>query len=230
MKYEFYLDYNTQIGIGLHGHWGELVDHSWADIMCWTENEEEDDDAYDDKNEEEKKDTKIGFMMWATYNQALARVYGVNMTDILYLAYSEECLALDYTLINQETINEIGPASNPNIVMLCHFGISAAWRNKGIGEEVLKGFIEQMKGKYGYILIRQNEPAQFGGLSGPDSLYAKQGVELNSLEKDPEKAQYKLNAFWQRCGFKQFKNHDNVFICNVDLAVPDYSKTAHTSA
>lgn len=227
MKYGFYLDYNTQIAIGLHGHWGELVDHSWADIMCWTDNENEEDEEND---EMENKDLNIGFICWATYNQALAKVYGVNMADLIYLASRKECLALDYTLINQKTIDEIGPATNLNIVLLYHFGISAPWRNKGIGEEVIKGFIEKMKGKCGYIIISNNEPAQFGPLGGPESLYAKQGVELDSFTKDREKAQYKLNAFWQRCGFKLFKDYDNVFICNVDLAVPDYSKAAHKSA
>jgi hypothetical protein len=41
------------------------------------------------------------------------------------------------------------------------------------------------------------------------------------LEKDPEKAQWKLNAFFQRCGFRLFKNYDNVFVCNVDQVVAD---------
>lgn len=47
-------------------------------------------------------------------------------------------------------------------------------------------------------------------------------MALDGLEKDPEKAQWKLNAFWQRCGFKQFKNYDNVFICNVDKVMSEF--------
>jgi hypothetical protein len=78
-----------------------------------------------------------------------------------------------------------------------------------------------MKGKCGYIIILRNEPIQFGKESDPDYEYAKPKTELEDLEKDPEKAQYKLNAFWQRCGFNMFKDYDNVFICNVDQAVPD---------
>lgn len=71
-----------------------------------------------------------------------------------------------------------------------------------------------MKGKCGYIVFAHNEPAQLN----PKSMYPRMGIELYNLEKDPEKAQWKLNAFWQRCGFKQFKNYDNVFICNVEQA------------
>lgn len=223
MEYGMYLKYESAIDIGLHGYWGELVEHTWADIMYWTN---KDDD--DDENKEE--DIRIGFMKWATYNQALARVYGVNMSDILYLANRKPLLELDYNNITQETIDILGPALNPNIVMLYGIGISAAWRNKRLGEEVVKGFIEKMKGKCGYIIITANTPAQFGKHGGPDSSYSKQGIELESLEKDHEKAQWKLNAFWQRCGFKQFKNYDNVFICNVDKAVPYPDEVAHTAS
>jgi hypothetical protein len=212
MQYELYLKYDETMVIGLHEHWSDLCLHTFADIMHWTDNDEI------DINDDEDQGTKIGFIVWATYNQALAMVHGVNMTHVPALCNKKPLLELDYTQISQDTINEIGAASNPNIVMLYHFGISAAWRNKGMGEEVLKGFIEQMKGKCGYIVIMNREPAQCGKHT---SLYTNRGVELDSLEEDPEKAQWKLNAFWQRCGFKQFKDHDNVFICNVDEAVAE---------
>lgn len=78
-----------------------------------------------------------------------------------------------------------------------------------------------MIGKCGYIVIIDNEPAQFKEKDGPDYLYLRQGVELDNLTKDHEKAQWKLNAFWQRCGFRQFKNYDNVFVCNIDRAMPE---------
>jgi hypothetical protein len=223
MEYGMYLKYDCAMNIGINGHWGELYEYSWADIMYWTDKEED-----DEENEDE--DLKIGLFVWVTFNQALAKVHGVTMNDIIIPGNRKPLMELDYPNITQETIDEIGAASNPNIVMPIHFGIKAAWRNKRLGEEVVKGFIEQMKGKCGYIIITTNTPAQFGQNSGPDSLYAKQGVELESLEKDPEKAQWKLNAFWQRCGFKQFKNYDNVFICNVDQAVPDYSKVVRTES
>lgn len=214
MEYGLYLKYDSAIDISINSHSGNLLEFSWADIIHWTEKEDDD----------ETEDTKIGIFVWATYNQALAKVRGVNMNDLLLPGGRWPLMELDYTRIGQETIDEIGPASNPNIVILIHFGISAAWRNKKLGEKVVKGFIEHMKGKCGYIVINNNVPAQCGNLSDPDSLYAIQGIELDSLEKDPEKAQWKLNAFWQRCGFRQFKNYDNVFICNVDQAVPDHSK------
>jgi hypothetical protein len=213
MQYELYLKYDETMVLGLHEHWGDLCLHNFADIMHWTDND--DIDINDDEG------TSIGFIAWATYNQALAMVHGVNMTHVPALCNKKPLLDLDYTQISQETINEIGAASNPNIVILHHFGISAAWRNKGMGEEVLKGFIEQMTGKCGYIVILNREPAQ---CSKHASLYTNRGVDLDSLEKDPEKAQWQLNAFWQRCGFRQFKNYDNVFVCNVDQAVAERYK------
>lgn len=210
MEYELYLKYDQTMALGPARHWGALCEHNWASIMHWTGK----DDA--DINNEEDEGTQIGTIKWVTYNQVLAMVHGVNMTHIPFLSLQingKAILELDYTRISQETIDEIGTASTPNIVMILHFGIQAPWRNKGTGEQVLKRFIEHMKGKYGYIVILNNKPAQFA----PD---AKRLLELDKLEQDPEKAQYKLNAFWQRCGFKPFKNYDNVFICNVDQAVP----------
>lgn len=227
MEYGMYLKYDCAMNIALNGHWGDLYDFTWADIMYWTEKEEEEDE---DKEENKAEDLMIGIFVWVTFNLALAKVHGVSMNDAIIPGNRKPLLELDYPNITQETIDEIGPASNPNIVMPIRFGIKAGWRNKRLGEQVIKGFIEQMKGKCGYIIITTNTPAQFGKNSGPDSLYEKQGIELESLEKDPEKAQWKLNAFWQRCGFKQFKNYDNVFICNVDQAVPDYSEVMRTES
>lgn len=222
MEYELFLKYNESMNIGLNGHWGDLCKRTRADIMYWAG------ETDDEINDEENEGTKIGYMTWLTYNQALAKVHEVNMKHVFILKMlqgNKKALPdLDYTNISQETIDEIGAASNPNIVILIHFGISAEWRNKRLGEEVLKGFIEQMLGKCGYIVIVHNEPAQFGQNSDKDGVYALQGVSLDNLEKDPEKAQWKLNAFWQRCGFKQFKNYENVFICNVEKTVRELVK------
>jgi hypothetical protein len=219
MEYELFLKYNECMSIGLNGHWGVLCKHTWAKIMHWTEEDEDPDNEGDEG-------TKIGFMAWLTYNQALSITHGVSMPQVrpMIFQYNKKALMdLDYTNLSQDTIDEIGAATNPNIVILNHFGILAGWRNKRLGEQVLKGFIEQMLGKCGYIVIVHNVPAQLND-DGPDGLYAKQGVELDNLEKDPEKAQWKLNAFWQRCGFKPFKNYDNVFICNVEKTVRELLK------
>jgi hypothetical protein len=93
----------------------------------------------------------------------------------------------------------------------------------------MKGFIEQMIGKCGYIVIMHNEPAQCVTHNKADSLYTRNDIELHSLEKDSEKAQWKLNAFWQRCGYRHFKNYENVFICNVDRAVAEQQKAKATA-
>lgn len=223
MEYELFLKYNESMSIGLHGHWGDLCKHTWADIMYWSGETDE------EINDEENEGTKIGHMTWLTYNQTLARVHNVNMDHVgifkMLQGNRKVWPDLDYANISQETIEEIGETSNPNIVILIHFGISADWRKKRLGEEVLKGFIEQMLGKCGYIVIAHNEPSQFGQDGDKDGVYALHGISLNDLEKDPEKAQWKLNAFWQRCGFKQFKNHENIFICNVEQTVPKLVKS-----
>lgn len=217
MDYNLYLKYNVNLDLDINDDSGTLCDKIYASIMHLT------DEAVNNAEADEPERTKIGFVNLLHYNQALAMTYGLNMTqfrDITILINSKALMELDYTLISQETIDEIGAATNPNIMMLQHFGISSAWRNKGIGEQALKGFIKQMKGKCGYIILK-SEPAQFGKYTGPDSLYEIKGVELAGLEKDPEKAQWKLNAFFQRCGFRLFKNYDNVFVCNVDQVVPE---------
>lgn len=217
MEYNLYLKYEAVLDLNLDDRLGELCDFFLADIMYVTNDEENDMDKTDD----EYVGTKIGFIKWFVYNQALAMAYGANMTQLPFMRMqnnSKALLELDYIHISQETVDEIGATTNPNITVIHHFGISTAWKNKGIGEQALKGFIKQMKGKCGYIILR-SEPQQCGKYTGADSLYEMQGVELAGLEKDPEKAQWKLNAFFQRCGFRLFKNYDNVFVCNVDQVV-----------
>lgn len=173
--------------------------------------------------EDSDKGSKIGFIQLLFYNQALAIVDGISMSEVPYMALKlgfKALKELDYTHITAETINDIGEATNPNIMVISRIGISADYRNKGIGEQLLKGFIRQMKGKCGYVVILYGTPAQCVDGDDEGSIYKNMGVELAGLEKDPEKAQWKLNAFFQRCGFRLFKNFDNVFICNVDQAVP----------
>lgn len=221
MNYPVYLQYDVLMSLNIRQHIGELCDLVSANIV-YTPIEDKEKEEEDENNDE-----KIGFIWWFVYNQALARVYGINMNQVPYLNFqknSNVLRELDYSCISQETIDEIGAASNPNVMVIYQFGIAAAWRNKGIGEQVIKGLIEQMAGKCGYILILHSRPDQCGENSIRDSFYNAQGVDLSGLEQDPEKAQWKLNAFWQRCGFRQFKDHDNVFICNVEQAVKENLK------
>lgn len=120
----------------------------------------------------------------------------------------------DYTAISQETIREIGPVCNPNFMVIERFGIAAYWRKKGLGVQILKGIIRQMKGKCGYIVILDPKPV----LPGDDmeNSYEDKGVDLTDLERNPVTAQQKLNAFFRRCGFRTLKKYGNVFVCNVD--------------
>lgn len=226
MEHTLFLRYNAELILNINDHVGDLCDDTWADIMYATDQE------LDNEETQEYEGTKIGFISWLYYNQALATEMGINMAQIPYLILqtnSKALLELEHDCISQETINEIGAAANPNIMVLYHFGISAAWRNKGIGEQVLKGVIKQMKGKCGYIVVLQSRPEQFEEKAGTDSFYEKQDVELAGLEKDPEKAQWKLNAFFQRCGFRLFKDYENVFVCNVDQAVVERMPVKHSA-
>lgn len=218
MEYEVYLKYRGELDLNLSDYSGGICEHIFADIMYDTDEIPEDED-------DDYEGTKIGFMSWVECNQVLAKTYGIGMAEIPYLSLrlnSQALLELDYSNIDQETIDEVGATVNPNILLLVHFGITAAWRNKGIGEQILKGIMKQMKGKYGYMVVLNCVPEQLGEYSGPKSMYEKQGVELAGLEKDAEKAQWKLNAFFQRCGFRLFKNYENVFVCNIEQAVPEH--------
>jgi hypothetical protein len=223
MEYNLYIKYDAELSLTINNHLGDLCDETFADIMYATDKDMDEEEA------DEYESTKIGFMSWVYYNQTLARAMGVNMTQIPVLTMrinSKALMELDYACITQETIHEIGVATNQNIIVLYHFGISADWRNKGLGEQVLKGLIKQMKGRCGYIVILHSRPEQCGDNTGPDSLYEIQGVGLAGLENDSEKAQWKLNAFFQRCGFRQFKNYENVFVCNVEQVVTSETRMA----
>ena len=218
MNYNLYLNYKVDLDLDINDDSGSQCENIFADIM-----HETDEAVSQAAGNEEPKRTKIGFLYMLYYNQALARSYGLDTTQIRELTLkinSKALIDLDPNHITQETIDEIGAVTNPNIMMLQHFGIAAAWRNKGIGEQVLKGLIKQMKGRCGYIIILDGQPEQHSRYTGTDSFYDRLGVELAGLENDEEKAQFKLNAFWQKCGFRQFKNYNNVFVCNVEKAVP----------
>jgi GNAT superfamily N-acetyltransferase len=208
MNYDLYLKEDGRLKFNLvKDRKGDYFSFHFADIFYTT-----DDDG---------ESTKIGFIQLLYYNQASAMANGKSMYDVRYIAFQlgfKALKELDYNHITAETIDEIGKATNPNILVISRFGISAKYRNKGIGEQLLKGMVRQMKGKCGYVVILYGTPAQCVDEEN-NSIYENRGVELAGLEKDPEKAQYKLNAFFQRCGFKLFKNFDNVFICNVDQAL-----------
>jgi len=221
MDYDLYLEYEVDMDLNINDDVRETSDQIFASILHET------DEAVQNVGNDEPERTRIGFIQLFRYNQVLAKTYGVNMTHNPLATMrigSKALMELDYSLITQETIGEIGTASNPNILVLARFGISADWRNKGIGEQVLKGIMKQMKGKYGYMLIMEPKPAQFEEHEACKRLHKVQGVELTGLEEDPEKARWKLNAFWQRCGFKLFKNYDNVFICNIEKTVSELLK------
>jgi hypothetical protein len=217
MEYNLYLKYSKKQNLDINKS-GRMCENTFGEIFHAT------DEAVDNAAEDEDPEgTKIGFLHFTYYNQALAMSSGLSITDsreLTLMTNSEALSYLDHTLISGDTIDEIGPVTNPNIIVLLHFGISAAWRSKGIGEQVLKGLVKQMKGECGYMVVLNGQPQQHTDYTGPDSLYGIHGIELSGLEEDPDKAQWKLNAFFQRSGFRQFKNYDNVFVCNVDQSVP----------
>jgi hypothetical protein len=224
MNYNLYLKYELDLNLDINADSGSLRKTIFADIMHQKRT------AVANAKDDEPERTRIGFVHMIHYHQALAMAYGLNMTqfrDITLSVRSKVLLELDYTLITQETIDEVGVVTNPNIIVLVNFGISAAYRNKGMGEQFLKGLVKQMKGFCGYIVILNSEPVQFADRTQQNIIYENQGVALTGLEKDREKAQFKLNAFFQRCGFRSFKNYENAFICNVDQVVPDRIMVKH---
>lgn len=213
-NYNLHLEYNTHDHLNIRAEVTAVWDEIRASIIYETNEVVENPVG----NSPERR--IIGFINLFEYNQVLAMTYGVNINQVKKIADrsdSKPIMELDYSLISQETIDEIGLATNPNILVLEEFGISSAWRNKGIGEQVLKNLIKQMKGKYGYMIITEPKPVQFLTIQ-ERSTYDKINVSLKEFEKDPEKAQLKLNAFFQRCGFRLFKDYPNVFICNIDEA------------
>lgn len=217
MNYNLYLTYEAEDLLNIQDDVTQVWDNIFASIMHET------DQAMENAVDYNPARTKIGIIDVLVYNQVLAMTYGINLNDVPVISMrmdSKPIMELDYTCISQETIDEVGVTANPNILVLQHFGIAAAWRNKGIGEQVLKSFIKQMKGKYGYMIITDSTPAQLQEKPICEEFYNIHGVELTGLEKDPEKAQLKLNAFFQRCGFRLFKSYPNVFVCNIDQAVP----------
>lgn len=212
MKHKVHLQYDLKLKSNVRAYLGELCKTDFADIIYTT------DEETDTANSLDRKGIHIGFAQLVLYNQALAIEYGVNMSNVPFLAMQlkrKVLMQFDYKNITRETIDEIGAAGHPNILILARFGISAAWRNKGIGEQVLKGLVKQMKDKCGYIIILDAKPPQCEN----DTVYEDRDVELAGLEEDPEKAQWKLNAFLQRCGFRLFKDFDDVFVCNVEKAL-----------
>jgi hypothetical protein len=218
MEYELFLKYKAKWDFNINKDPEKVCQDTLIDIFL------EADKSVPYVSEYEKpKDMKIGFLLMKHYNQAEAMSYGVDTTSIRTLTSmnnSEALLKLDQSLITRDTIAEIGAVTNPTIILLIHFGISAAWRNRGFGEKVMKALIAQMIGQCGYMVVLNSQPQQHADYNSSDSLYTAHGVELTGLEENPDKAQWKLNAFWQRCGFKQFKNYDDVFICNVEQEAP----------
>jgi len=213
-NYNLQLEYDAQDHLNIRDKVTEVWDEIRASIIYETN------EAVEKPVGNSPERRRIGFINLFEYNQVLAMTYGVNINQVVKIADrsdSKPIMELDYSLISQETIDEIGLATNPNILVLEDFGISSAWRNKGIGEQVLKNLIKQMKGKYGYMIITEPKPAQFLSSLNQDTYYRK-NVSLKELEKDPEKSQLKLNGFFQRCGFRLFKDYPNVFICNIDQA------------
>lgn len=215
MSYHLCFRYNELLDVNVNNNsTGTLCGMLYGNIECVTV------EANNSEKGSGSRVSKVGFVKLLYFNQVLAKEYGVTMAEVPLLKSkinSRALMELDAILINTETINEIGAASNPNIILLEHFGISADFRRKGLSEKILKEIIKQMKGRCGYIVLLNPQPVFTGSVD--EEIYEKQGVTLAGLEKDPEKAQWKLNAFFQRCGFRPFKDYNNVFICNVDQVV-----------
>src|SRR5690349_10692611 len=113
MDYNLYLKFNGTFDLNINDYLGGVCDTTFADIMYETDEDTEaaEDDFYEGM--------KIGFVTLVEYNQALAKEYGINMNQIPYITLrknSKALMELDYSRISQETIDEIGAVTNPNIL------------------------------------------------------------------------------------------------------------------
>src|SRR6266508_5729190 len=93
MDYNLYLKYNAELDLNINDYYlGSLLDDVFADIMY--EPDDDVDDEEDDDVTNYPEGTKIGFVKWLHYNQALAMAYGVNMTEIPLLTFQYNSDAL----------------------------------------------------------------------------------------------------------------------------------------
>ena len=224
MNHEFCL---RSKGFDISRYLGQSFDHMEAGIIYVNKDDEE------NIKDKDYEGTKIGFLIWMNFNMALVMRDKDTKFNISYHRMptkSNALIDLGYDHFGQETIAETGAYPTPDLMVLTHFGISTAWRKKGIGERVLKNLIKLMEGKYKYLVILDSEPLQICEDAYTHRTYEKYNVGLAGLEKDPEKAQWKLNAFCQRCGFRLFKNYENVFICNVEQAVAEWRLVARSES
>src|SRR5690349_3294068 len=132
MNYNLYLKYTDEQDLNINDD--RLCDGMSADILYESEEAVK-------KDADNPERTTIGHLSMIYYNKALAMAYGVDMRALIlpWLPINlEVLLELNNKRIPKETEEEIGAATNPNILILDHFGISAGWRNKGIGEQVMK--------------------------------------------------------------------------------------------
>lgn len=99
---------------------------------------------------------------------------------------------------------------DPNVLFLERLELIKNFRGLGLGKRVIKDITERFSGCAGLIALKAY-PLQFEGVDRLNNNWVEK-IELDDLEKDEEKAKYKLFNYYQNLGFQSPFNDGYFFI------------------
>lgn len=162
---------------------------------------------------ENDKETKIGHIILYLYNAYMGD-YGCSMRNAFdkfgdtYQIY--EAL-YDGEYISEEIEDKIGMSDNFNMLVIHEIMLMENYRGKGYGEQIIEGIEAFFTGKCGYISLK-SYPLQHDKSYKGTVTFDK--YKLGDMESDLDKANEKLNAFYEKCGFIKVEldyEHDGDF-------------------
>lgn len=120
----------------------------------------------------------------------------------------------DYNSIIERFYNqEIFPL---DLCIIQRFEIIEQYRGKGIGKIVLENIRKRFASSCG-LFVAQTYPIQFELANSDFLLNEKNKMKLGNLDKDYEKAFYKLKAFYQNSGFHHIKGYNDLMFSNPSI-------------
>lgn len=191
------------------------VEEIFVDIMIHGYNDEDNDHSFNTREE------KIGYLQLHYYNLMLALNNGFNIFDAFdrsmhTVEMGEILIDMDTGEIKEEITDQIGDVFYSNILVIHDFGIFPAYRNRGIGERVLKSLLKYYQGRCGVIALKSFPKQHEGDRVLGEDIELKSKMELHLLEAKKTTAQQKLNTFYKKCGFTRLKKNSNFFVFNLD--------------
>ncbi len=90
---------------------------------------------------------------------------------------------------------------NSDICIIERLEIIPAYRGKNLGKKMLKDIYNRFNGSCGFFVLKAF-PLQFEPRLENKVNIWDENLKLKELEKDEEKARYKLIHFYQQCGFE----------------------------